>query len=62
VPPGWRWVAMLAPTTNAAELLRMAGGASSGPVGTVLLHWTILLLETIVCGIIVFRKMNWRER
>ncbi len=62
VPAGWRWLAMLAPTVNAAELLRIYGGASAGSAGAALLHWTVLLLETFACGIIVFRRMRWQER
>ncbi|HEX9940964.1 MAG TPA: ABC transporter permease [Thermoanaerobaculia bacterium] len=62
VPPGWRWLAMLAPTANAAELLRISGGASTSSASGVLVHWTILLLETFACGMIVFRQMRWQER
>ena len=62
VPAGWRWLAMLAPTVNAAELLRIYGGVSTGSPGMALLHWTVLLAETLVCGTIVFRRMSWQER
>lgn len=62
IPASWRWLAMLAPTVNAAELLRIYGGVSFSSPGMTLLHWTILSVETFACGTIVFRRMKWQER
>lgn len=61
VTPSWRWLPLLTPTANAAELLRISGGVSLSSPGWTLLHWAILLLEAGACGFVVFRRMSWRE-
>lgn len=62
VPAGWRWPALLLPTTNAAALLRISGGISHGDAAQWLLHAAILLAYALASGAFVFRRMRWQER
>jgi ABC-2 type transport system permease protein len=62
VPAGLRWLPLLTPTANAAQLLRVLGGAAASSPGLLAAHWAILLGEGAICAFVVFRRMRWQER
>jgi ABC-2 type transport system permease protein len=62
VPSGFRWLPLLTPTANAAQLLRIFGGSAHSSSGMTLLHWAILLTEGLLLAGVVLRRMRWQER
>jgi ABC-2 type transport system permease protein len=62
VPAGLRWLPLLTPTANAAQLLRVLGGAAVSSPAMFATHWLILLGEGTACAFVVFRRMSWQER
>lgn len=62
VPPAWRWLPMLLPTTNAAELLRIAGGLSTATLATTAVHWLLLLGSGALCLAVALKKTSWTDR
>jgi ABC-type multidrug transport system permease subunit len=62
LPVPWQWVAMIVPTTNAAQLIRLAGGVAETTPVMVALHWTILFLWVAAAGFTVVRTSRWQER
>lgn len=61
IPPAWRWLPMVLPTTNAAQLVRVAGGLAETTPVMLAVHWTILFAFAFACGIFTFRKAHWRQ-
>lgn len=61
VPQAWRWLPMLVPTANAAQLVRVAGGISTTSPGMIALHWIIMLAFAVGCGLVTVYKAHWRE-
>lgn len=61
VPEGWRWLPLLLPTTNAAALLRIAGGMSTATAAAVALHWAVLAAYALGLGFLVFWKVRWQD-
>lgn len=61
VPEGWRWLPMLVPTADAAQLVRVAGGISKSSPGMIAVHWLILLAFAVGCGLVTVYKAHWRE-
>src|ERR1043165_840187 len=62
VPEGWRWLAVLAPSASAAQLIKVACGASSlNTPAYVLGCWLTLTLYTAGGFLLVIKKSRWRE-
>lgn len=57
----WKYLAMVLPVTNAAQLVRLAGGIAQGGLPAVLLHTGLFLLTTTVLGVLVMARSQWRE-
>jgi len=62
LPVPWQWVAMIVPTTHAAQLIRVAGGVATTTGAMLALHWTVLLLWVAAAGFTVMRTSQWQER
>jgi ABC-2 type transport system permease protein len=61
VPGAWQWLPMVLPTTNAAQLVRIAGGVAESTPLMMAVHWTILLGFALVCTVVTVRKAQWRR-
>jgi ABC-2 type transport system permease protein len=62
IPEHWRWLALVIPSTSAAQLIKVACGASSlnSPANR-LAYWAILIFYTVACFVLVLKKSRWRE-
>jgi ABC-2 type transport system permease protein len=60
IPPSFRWVAELVPTTHASVLVQAAVGLPSSS-GQVLLSWAALPAFTVVFLLLALFKAKWRE-
>lgn len=62
IPAHWRWLALIIPSTSAAQLIKVACGVSSlnSPVYR-LAYWAILIFYTVLCFLFVLKKSRWRE-
>ncbi|MEM3596962.1 MAG: ABC transporter permease [Candidatus Bathyarchaeia archaeon] len=58
---GFRWVAMIFPTSNTAGLIRAYSGLLELPPEMILLRWALLFITTAISIIIVAFKARWRE-
>jgi len=61
IPPPYRYLAYLSPTTYAAELAQSAAGYLKMSVLTMFLSWIILIAVAIILFIIAKTKARWRE-
>jgi ABC-2 type transport system permease protein len=61
IPPPYRYLAYLSPTTYAAELAQSAGGYLSLPVLMMLVDWSILIAVAVILFMIAKTKARWRE-
>ncbi len=61
IPPPFRYLAYISPTTYAAELVQSSGGYLSLAVWMKALDWGILVAITIILLIIAKTKARWRE-
>ncbi len=61
VPPKWQWLAMLIPTTHAAQLLRVVNGLADSTAAMMTLHAAALVGTCLICLTIVSRRMKWQE-
>lgn len=62
IPEQWRWLALIAPTTSAAQLIKVACGASSlNSAAYQFAYWTILIFYTAGGFVLVSKKSRWRE-
>lgn len=62
IPEQWRWLALVIPSTSAAQLIKVACGASSlNSPAYVLAYWVILILYTVSGFVLVLKKSRWRE-
>lgn len=57
----WKYLAMVLPVTNAAQLVRLAAGVAEGGMPAVLLHTGLFLLTTVAMGVLVMARSQWRE-
>lgn len=62
LPVPWQWVAMIVPTTNAAQLIRLAAGVAETTPAMAALHWLLLTAWVAAAGITVSRTSRWQER
>lgn len=61
IPAAWRWLPMVLPTTNAAQLVRVAGGLAETTPGMLALHWAILLAFAVACAAFTVSRARWRQ-
>lgn len=62
IPENWRWLALLIPSTNAAQLIKVTCGASTlNSPAYRLAYWAILIFYTVLCILFVLKKSRWRE-
>lgn len=61
VPTQWQWVAMIIPTTHAAQLLRAINGLAESSLPMMTLHGAALAVTCLICLGIVTRRMKWQE-
>jgi ABC-type multidrug transport system permease subunit len=54
-------LAIIFPTSNAAELIRSYGGISPLTSEALLLRWLVLMVTTAVCLLLAAIKSRWRE-
>lgn len=64
IPGAWRWVALLSPTTWAANLVQGAMGLPAPSLGPdpYLLDATVLLAWAVALFLLAWTKAQWRER
>jgi ABC-2 type transport system permease protein len=62
IPGKFHWFALLIPSASAAQLIKVASGASaiSAPP-YILAYWAVLIIHTIGCFLLVLYKSRWRE-
>jgi ABC-2 type transport system permease protein len=61
VPGAWKWIAMLAPTVDAAHLVRVANGVGEASPLMIAVQVAILVLYAAVGAVVVSRKSHWRD-
>ena len=62
IPAHWRWLALVIPSTSAAQLIKVACGVSSlNSPAYRLAYWAILIFYTVLCFLFVLKKSRWRE-
>jgi ABC-2 type transport system permease protein len=61
IPADWRWLPLLVPTADAAQLVRVAGGIATSTPAMIAVHWAILAVYAVACGLLTLRKARWRE-
>ncbi len=61
VPNEFSWLALLIPTTHAAQLVRAYAGTVNTGVWDLILSWLALVIYGVICSLLVAFRSRWRE-
>ncbi|MBT9167863.1 MAG: hypothetical protein DDT19_01206 [Syntrophomonadaceae bacterium] len=61
IPHNFQWLALLIPTTHAAQLIRAYAGAVELRAGDLIFSWSAIVIYGIICALLVVFRGRWRE-